>query len=78
MTHRLSTIGLAFVAVLSLAACTPSTNPDDQSGSSSTGGRPLAKEGEFCAGIAAFQCDTGLTCTYDGNHPDAGGTCVRD
>lgn len=41
-----------------------------------TSGRPLSKEGEFCGGIAAFQCAAGLTCKYDGTYPDAGGTCV--
>jgi hypothetical protein len=36
-----------------------------------------AKEGEFCGGIAGFQCASGLTCKYDGNYPDAGGLCTK-
>ncbi|MFA5076955.1 MAG: hypothetical protein WC488_00840 [Candidatus Micrarchaeia archaeon] len=39
--------------------------------------RPLAGEGEFCGGIAAFQCESGLECRLDGTYPDAGGTCIR-
>lgn len=42
--------------------------PEEQAG---------AKEGEFCGGIAAFQCASGLTCKYDGTYPDAGGVCMR-
>ena len=34
-------------------------------------------EGEFCGGIAGFQCKAGLECKLDGNYPDAGGTCVK-
>ena len=60
-------------SLLLLSAC----NPNSPSGATGGGGRPLAKEGEFCGGIAAFQCDTGLTCKYDGDYPDAGGTCIR-
>ncbi|HIH19043.1 TPA: hypothetical protein HA225_03625 [Candidatus Micrarchaeota archaeon] len=33
--------------------------------------------GEFCGGIAAFQCEPGLTCVLDGNYPDAGGICQK-
>ena len=37
--------------------------------------------GQFCGGIAAnlpqFQCPEGYTCKLDGNHPDAGGVCVK-
>ena len=40
--------------------------------------RPLSKEGEFCGGIAAFECEAGLRCQYDGTYPDAGGTCVSN
>jgi len=41
-------------------------------------GRDNAKEGEFCGGIAAFQCEEGLRCQFDGTYPDAGGVCVKD
>lgn len=44
---------------------------------SSTPGRSRAKEGEFCGGIAGFLCEDGLVCRYDGNYPDAAGTCAR-
>jgi hypothetical protein len=29
-----------------------------------------------CGGIAGILCPDGLTCQYDGNHPDASGKCV--
>ncbi len=32
-------------------------------------------DGDFCGGIAGFQCQEGLTCVLDGDYPDAGGTC---
>ncbi len=35
-----------------------------------------AAKGEFCGGIAAIGCATGLTCRLSGNYPDAGGICV--
>jgi hypothetical protein len=41
---------------------------------------PAPQKGElggFCGGIAAFQCNAGLTCAFDGAFPDAGGICVR-
>ncbi len=41
------------------------------------GARKRGAEGEFCGGIAAFPCATGLRCQLDGDYPDAGGTCVR-
>jgi hypothetical protein len=69
---------------LTLAACQPSGPGDGASSagassvtSSSPTERPLAKEGEFCGGIAAFACEPGLRCRLDGTYPDAGGTCVR-
>ena len=37
--------------------------------------RPPGKEGEFCGGIAAFQCEEGLLCVLEGTYPDAGGEC---
>ena len=37
--------------------------------------RAPGKEGEFCGGIAGFQCEEGLICALDGSYPDAGGTC---
>lgn len=37
--------------------------------------RAPGKEGEFCGGIAAFQCEEGLLCVLEGTYPDAGGTC---
>ncbi len=48
---------------------------NDTGQNSSMNERPLAGEGEFCGGIAVFECEAGLTCVYDGNYPDAGGTC---
>lgn len=38
----------------------------------------VRKEGEMCGGIAAFPCEEGLICKYDGSYPDAGGTCVKE
>jgi hypothetical protein len=35
-------------------------------------------EGQFCGGIAGFQCQTGLHCEIKETYPDAGGTCVKD
>lgn len=32
-------------------------------------------EGQFCGGIAAFQCPDGYICKLDGDYPDAGGKC---
>lgn len=67
MKRTLST--LAFFCTL-LAACTPQVeNPPV---------REPAQEGEFCGGIAGFQCAEGLTCLYEGTYPDAGGTCVKE
>ncbi len=40
--------------------------------------RPKGKLGEFCGGIAAFQCEEGLLCNLDGDYPDAGGECIQD
>lgn len=50
--------------------------PPKSSESSSANVRPRAKLGEFCGGIAGFQCDEGLTCKLEGTYPDAGGKCV--
>jgi hypothetical protein len=33
--------------------------------------------GTFCGGIAAIRCPDGYTCHFDGDYPDAGGSCVR-
>lgn len=43
-----------------------------------TPARAPGKEGEFCGGIAAFQCDTGLICVLEASYPDAGGTCRNE
>ncbi len=42
----------------------------------STPAKKLGGAGEFCGGIAAFQCIAGYSCKLDGSYPDAGGTCV--
>ncbi len=55
------------------------TTTDQASGSIelTMNGISLAKEGEMCGGIAAFQCEEGLTCEIaDSNVADASGTCV--
>lgn len=36
----------------------------------------LATEGEMCGGIAGISCTEGLICQYEGDYPDASGTCV--
>ena len=36
-----------------------------------------AGENEMCGGIAGIQCADGLTCRYEGDYPDAAGTCTR-
>lgn len=68
------------LSVIMLSACTPTDGTSNSSASSSSTDttRPLAQEGEFCGGIAGFQCDTGLTCEYEGSYPDAGGTCMKE
>lgn len=33
------------------------------------------ENGVFCGGIAGILCPEGYTCEYDGNYPDASGTC---
>ena len=33
---------------------------------------------QMCGGIAGKMCPSGSTCKYDGNYPDASGTCVDD
>ncbi len=44
-------------------------------------GPPLAAEGAMCGGIAAIQCEDGLTCIYDDgvchSIADAVGTCKK-
>lgn len=71
---------LGSLSFMLLAACVPTDGTSNGSSSSSSADttRPLAQEGEFCGGIAGFQCDTGLTCNYEGDYPDAGGTCVQE
>lgn len=58
----------------------PSVSPDETIAGSpqatSSGGIGLAAEGEFCGGIAGISCEEGLVCQYEGDYPDAGGTCV--
>ncbi len=39
---------------------------------------PGAALGEFCGGIGAIQCVTGLKCESVADYPDAGGSCVVD
>ena len=31
----------------------------------------------FCGGIMGKVCPSGYRCQYDGNYPDAGGTCIK-
>ena len=42
--------------------------------------KPIALEGTMCGGIAAIECDTGLTCIYEDGAcvsiADAAGTCM--
>jgi hypothetical protein len=69
---------LALVALTLTAACTASTDPI-----SST--QAAVRSGQFCGGIAAFQCPDGQVCIddpSDGCDPrrggaDCGGICVR-
>lgn len=44
-------------------------------GPSEQGMRPAAED-EMCGGIAGIPCKNGLICRYDGQYPDAGGTCL--
>jgi len=34
-------------------------------------------QGKFCGGIAGIKCPDNFECQYDGDYPDAGGTCVK-
>ncbi len=56
--------------------CVEDTSPDEGAGGNEddTSDGP---EGQFCGGIAGIQCDDGYECQFSGNHPDAGGTCVK-
>ncbi|GEM_PF-3219745 len=69
------------VGMLLLAGCTQKAPniPDETKNATKndSSGSKFAKEGEFCGGIAAFQCAKGLECKYDGSYPDAGGKCVK-
>ncbi len=47
-----------------------------EASASATGSLGLAAEGEFCGGIAGISCEDGLICQYEGDYPDAGGTCI--
>lgn len=44
---------------------------------STSSGQGKSVEGQFCGGIAAFQCLDGYICKLDDDYPDAGGKCVR-
>jgi len=76
MTPRLLLLGSA--SLLLLAACNPSEPDTTGATGGSTGGIEAAAEGEFCGGIAGIMCADGLTCNYEGDYPDAGGTCVKE
>lgn len=39
--------------------------------------KTLEFKGQFCGGIAAFQCPYNFECVYDGTYPDAGGQCAK-
>lgn len=81
---RLHPLFIGSLALLILAACNPTTPVDDQAASSATLSSMTAtpsngaQEGELCGGIAGFICAKGLTCLYEGNYPDAAGTCVKE
>ncbi len=34
--------------------------------------------GQFCGGIAGVMCPSGYSCKYEGDYPDAGGTCAKN
>jgi len=62
---------------LLLVACNPT--PQDGTGTPETGSGSVVTEGalqgEFCGGIAAIECASGLVCQLEDTYPDAGGTC---
>lgn len=39
---------------------------------------PSTEDDLFCGGIAAIPCPEGFVCQYDGDYPDAGGTCIPE
>ena len=39
---------------------------------------PTGAQGQFCGGIMGRVCPGGFRCKYDGNYPDAGGTCIAN
>jgi len=34
-------------------------------------------EGQVCGGFTGVACHPGLTCSYDDDHPDVQGVCVK-
>lgn len=84
---KILAFALLAIGMLLLAGCTQT--PDAQvppngndpgaipAQNGSGGPNKVAAEGEFCGGIAAFQCASALECKYDGSYPDAGGICVK-
>lgn len=75
MTHRFTRIAFSLILASSLAAC-EGASPEPVEQDDTTPVASPAQEGEFCGGIAGIACADGLTCRYDGDYPDAGGTCV--
>lgn len=61
----------------STSSSTSSAMSSATSSSSMNGGIQARGEGEFCGGIAAIPCQSGLECKLEGSYPDAGGTCVK-
>lgn len=85
MTGELPAISMQSLATISVLTCLLLTacgaeegKPLDPETGQGEVIQQKSREGEFCGGIAAFQCDEGLTCQYEGTYPDAGGVCVKD
>jgi hypothetical protein len=53
------------------------TGTSIETGNGSETNSSCAQAGEMCGSIAGIICCKELTCEYEGDYPDASGTCVE-